>query len=68
MANILTGSQKNALHWAAVTLGFKADRERNGAPLTADELSVFEQYQANARDHGLTDDDIRAYDTTLGQG
>lgn len=60
-----TDERLNALHWAAVAIGLKASREHRSLPLTADELAVHERYQANARDHGFTDADIRDYHAQL---
>ena len=50
-----------ALHWAAVAIGLKEAREQRGNPLTADEKVNFERYQAAARQHGITDDQVREY-------
>lgn len=65
MWNDLTDERINALHWAAVAIGLKASRERRGMPLSTDELTVHERYQANARAHGFTDADVRDYHAKL---
>lgn len=54
-----------ALHWAAVAVGLKAARERDGMPLSASEQAYHERYQDAARAHGFTDQDIRDYQARL---
>ncbi|MEE6264908.1 hypothetical protein V2E29_04505 [Streptomyces diastatochromogenes] len=61
MWNDLTGERRNALHWAAVAYGMKVRLEVGGDRLSGDQLVVYERYQANAREHGFTDADIRDY-------
>lgn len=50
-----------ALHWAAVAIGLKERRERQGNPLTAEQQANFERYQDAARQHGITEPQIREY-------
>ena len=65
MSSTLTDEQENARHWAAVAIGLKEAREKQGNPLTAEERVHFDRYQANARSHGFTDAQIRAYQQSL---
>lgn len=65
MKNDLTEERQNALYWAAFAIGVKAVRERDGVPLTSEELAIHERYQANARAHGFTDADVRDYHDQL---
>ncbi|MEU1071898.1 MULTISPECIES: hypothetical protein [unclassified Streptomyces] len=68
MTRTLTDAQTDALHWAAVAIGLKEARERQGHPLTATEQACFDGYQANAHGHGLSDAEIRDYLAQLPAG
>ncbi|MEV6547967.1 hypothetical protein AB0M57_04565 [Streptomyces sp. NPDC051597] len=61
MTRTLTDAQTDALHWAAVAIGLKEARARQGHPLTPTEESNFDGYQTNAHNHGLSDSEIRDY-------
>ncbi|MFF9002638.1 hypothetical protein ACF1GW_35555 [Streptomyces achromogenes] len=55
-----------ALHWAAAVLSLAEARIEQGNPLTDDERTAFDRYQAAAHHHGFTDEQIRCYlDSTL---
>ncbi|MCQ8831789.1 hypothetical protein [Streptomyces malaysiensis] len=56
-----TDDRDAAIHWAAVAIGLKESREQRGKPLTAAEQAAFERYQDAARQHGITDAQIREY-------
>ena len=61
-----TNDSAAALHWAAVAVGLAEAREQQGHLPTADEQAAFSRYQAAARSHGFTDEQIRAHKDTLG--
>ncbi|GHH30135.1 hypothetical protein [Streptomyces rubradiris] len=54
-----------ALHWAAVALGLAEARAQQGNPLTDDERTAFDRYQAAAHGHGFSNEQIRCYLDTL---
>lgn len=56
-----TDDPNAALHWAAIAIGLKEARERQGNPLTAAERRVFKRYQKAARSHGITEAQVRDY-------
>lgn len=58
-------SKNDALYRAAVGIEMKERRERDGRPLDRVELAGFNRDQANARAHGFTDGQIRAYRRSL---
>lgn len=57
----LSDDQQNALHWAAVAIGLAEARTEQGNPLTDDERVHYDRYQANAADHGFTEEQVRDY-------
>ena len=61
-----TNDPAAALHWAAVALGLAETRTAQGNPLTDQERTTYDRYQAAAHAHGFTFADIRDYlDTQL---
>lgn len=63
-----TNDPAAALHWAAAALGLAEARTQQGNPLTADEHVEYDRYQNAARDHGFTDEEIRAHVAELNWG
>ncbi|WP_329336135.1 hypothetical protein OG252_13220 [Streptomyces sp. NBC_01352] len=60
-----TNDPAAALHWAAVAIGLAQAREQQGHFLTTDEQAAFSRYQAAARAHGFTDEQIHEHAKTL---
>ena len=56
-----TNDRDAALHWAAVAIGLARAREKQGRYLTTDEQAAFSRYQAAARSHGFTDEQIHCH-------
>lgn len=56
-----TDDRDAAIHWAAEAIRLKESRERRGNPLTAAEQAVFDRYQDAARQHGITEAQVREY-------
>ena len=50
-----------ALHWAAVATGLAEARTAQGHPLTNDERTDYDRYQAAAHAHGFTEQQVRDY-------
>jgi hypothetical protein len=60
-----TNDPAAALHWAAVAIGLAEARAEQDHPLTDDEQAVFDRYQAAARSHGYSEQQVRDYLSTL---
>lgn len=60
-----TNDPAAALHWAAVAIGLAQAREQQGHFLTTDEQAAFSRYQAAARAHGFSDEQIHEHAKTL---
>lgn len=56
-----TNDAAAALHWAAAAIGLAEARTQQGHPLTGDERTEHDRYQAAAHGHGFTDEQIRGY-------